>query len=152
MIGRNSCTVLLVWNEWSTEQSQLRRRCTGAVRKTKDREKLFKVNAFSHRFSTSRSMVQEWLATTEQQLFLRSVYCRISSFTVLSTALHVVTDSKHRGWGPLSYLVAVDRRTSESCGRYLRIKSSQVYLLAMVKIIHVHQRITIHPREKFGCL
>lgn len=51
----NVCMTLPVWNDWIIEQRLERRRGTGAVRATRDREeRLLRVNAHRNRIPTSR--------------------------------------------------------------------------------------------------
>lgn len=84
-LGRNASTVLRCWRSWTEEQRQQRRRGSGAVRRTNDREeRLLRINAFRDRFSTSRSVANEWLAATGQRLSIRTVYRRIRSFGLQS--------------------------------------------------------------------
>lgn len=84
-VNRNVSSVLRCWSKWSEEGVQHRRRGSGRPRRTTDREeRRLRLLATRDRFSTTRSIANDWMRGTGLRMSMSTVYRRIRSYGLRS--------------------------------------------------------------------
>lgn len=84
-IGRNATTVMRCWAERSVHHRHTRRRGTGALIRTSDREeRLLRLSALRDRFSTTSAIGHQWRVAMGRQISMRSIYRRIRTYGLQS--------------------------------------------------------------------
>lgn len=90
-LGRHQSTIMRAYQARSENGVERRRRGTGTQRRTNERQdRRLRLMALRDRFSTTRSIADQWLGEEGRPIGLRTVYRRIRTFGLLSYRPHLV--------------------------------------------------------------
>lgn len=90
-LNRNQSTIIRCYQAWTREGQERRRRGTGGRRKTNEvQDRHLRLMATRDRFSSTRSIADQWLGNEGRPVTLRTVYRRIRAWGLQSYRPHLV--------------------------------------------------------------